>query len=113
MGFTKGMVVMATGTGKTYLAAFDSKDFKKVLFVAHREEILKQAALSFKDVSPHKTQGFFTGLEKEHDSDFVFASVQTLSKQEYLDPVYFAPNFFDYIIVDEFHHAAADSYRGI
>ncbi|WP_040214912.1 DEAD/DEAH box helicase family protein [Clostridium polynesiense] len=57
-GFDKGLVVAATGIGKTYLSAFDSKDFNKILFVAHREEILKQAERAFKNVNTHKKTGF-------------------------------------------------------
>ena len=66
-GFDKGLVVAATGIGKTYLAAFDSREYKRILFVAHREEILKQAEKSFKNVRPLSECGFFMGNQKEID----------------------------------------------
>ena len=107
-GLTKGLVVAATGVGKTYLAAFDSAKFKRVLFVAHREEILQQAQLAFSKVRPESSSGFFTGREKELDVDLCFATIQTLSREEHLKS--FSPDHFDYLVVDEFHHAGADSY---
>lgn len=112
-GFDKALVVAATGLGKTYLAAFDSLNFSRVLFVAHREEILKQAEESFRTVRPSVSTGFFMGTQKDTTSTLVFASVQTLGRADYLSPQYFSPDAFDYIIVDEFHHAAAGSYRGL
>lgn len=112
-GFDKALVVAATGVGKTYLAAFDSEGFHKILFVAHREEILKQAEKSFKNVYPEKSSGFFYGKHKDVDEEMIFASVQTLGKKAYLNEDYFAPDEFDYIVIDEFHHAAASSYLKI
>lgn len=112
-GFDKALVVVATGLGKTYLAAFDSKDYERVLFVAHREEILKQAADSFAVVRPNASIGFFTGKEKCSDAELTFASVQTLGRTDYLKPEFFTPDHFDYVVVDEFHHAAADSYQAL
>jgi superfamily II DNA or RNA helicase/HKD family nuclease len=112
-GFTRGMVVMATGVGKTYLAAFDSKKYERVLFVAHREEILGQARESFNEVAPSKTMGWFNAIEKSTEAEIIFASVQTLSQEQYLSPTYFPPDYFDYIVVDEFHHVAAKSYQRI
>ena len=87
--FSRGMVVMATGVGKTYLATFDSKKYSKILFVAHREEILREAEETFGKVAPFKTKGWFNADEKTIDSDLTFASVQTLSQSQYLDPAYF------------------------
>ena len=112
-GATKGIVQAATGVGKTYLAAFDSKNYQKVLFVAHREEILKQAAVSFKNVRNSDDYGFFYGGEKTWDKSVIFASVATLGRQEYLTAKYFAPDYFDYIVIDEFHHAVNDQYMRI
>ncbi|WP_337961064.1 DEAD/DEAH box helicase [Caloramator sp. mosi_1] len=112
-GFNKGLVVAATGIGKTYLAAFDSLEFKKVLFVAHREEILKQAAESFRNVRPEDTIGFFNADVKDLDCDILFASVQTLGKEEYLNKEFFNNNHFDYIVIDEFHHAVSSRYMNI
>lgn len=110
---SKGLVVMATGVGKTYLAAFDSKKYKKILFVAHREEILNQAYESFAKVMPEKTFGMFKASVTEKDTDVIFASVQTLGKHKYLSKEWFQPDHFDYIIIDEFHHVAAQSYKAI
>nr|WP_239550905.1 DEAD/DEAH box helicase family protein [Halanaerobacter jeridensis] len=109
-GIEKGLVIAATGVGKTYLAAFDSIDFDKVLFVAHREEILRQTKETYKSIAPDLEVSFFTGDEKDTSGDLVLASVQTLRKEEYLGAGELGPEEFDYIVVDEFHHAGADSY---
>ncbi|MFS0781235.1 DEAD/DEAH box helicase family protein [Bacillus sp. 1P06AnD] len=110
-GYDKAMVVMATGLGKTYLAAFFAKRFKRVLFVAHLEEILHQAKCSFqKVIQPAKT-GIYNGKHKNTEADVVFASIQTLSRKRHLDV--FAPEDFDLIIIDEFHHAAANTYQKV
>ena len=112
-GATKGLVHAATGVGKTYLAAFDSKEYKTVLFVAHREEILKQAAVSFKNVRESEDYGFFNGDNKDIDRSVIFASVASLGQERYLMSEYFAPDYFEYIVVDEFHHAVTDQYKRI
>jgi diadenosine tetraphosphate (Ap4A) HIT family hydrolase/HKD family nuclease len=110
-GARRGLVVMATGLGKTFLSAFDAKQTgaQRVLFVAHRQEILEQAATTWSRVFPDRTIGFLIGGQHEPDAQMVFASVQTLSKVRHLRR--FAPTHFDYIVIDEFHHAAAASYR--
>ncbi len=110
-GNTAGLVVLATGLGKTWLAAFDSQPFARVLFVAHREEILDQAIRTFRRIRPDASIGRFTGSEKTPDADVLFASVQTLGKDRHLQS--FRPDHFDYIVVDEFHHAAATTYRNL
>ena len=112
-GAVKGLVQAATGIGKTYLAAFDSANYERVLFVAHREEILKQAAISFANVRQSDDNGFFYGKQKDTDKSVIFASVATLGRSEYLTAEYFAPDYFDYIVIDEFHHAVTDQYRRI
>lgn len=112
-GAKRALVQAATGVGKTYLAAFDSKDYKSVLFVAHREEILKQAAVSFKNVRNSDDYGFFHSDQKCTDRSVIFASVATLGRQEYLNEKYFSKDYFDYIVIDEFHHAVNDQYRRI
>ena len=106
-----GLVVLATGLGKTWLAAFDTDRFraKRVLFVAHREEILRQALDTFRRIRPEATLGLYTGTEKDPTADVLFASIQTLGKKAHLRN--FGSNAFDYIVVDEFHHAAARTYR--
>lgn len=112
-GAVKGLVQAATGVGKTYLAAFDSAAYEKVLFVAHREEILKQAAVAFQNVRHSDDYGFFYGKQKDTDKSVIFASVATLGRAEYLREEYFRPDYFDYIVIDEFHHAVNEQYRKI
>jgi len=112
-GFDKALVVAATGTGKTYLAVFDSIKYEKILFVAHREEIIRQASKSFKNIHKDKSIGFFYNRFKDTDADITFALVQTLGKKSYLNENYFKQDHFDYIIIDEFHHAAAGNYTNI
>lgn len=112
-GNKKAMIQAATGVGKTYLAAFDSLEFQKVLFVAHRKEILEQAARSFYHVRPDQSLGFIDGDHKDMDQDLTFASVATLCSDNILQEDALAPDTFDYIIIDEFHHAAAHSYSKI
>jgi len=112
-GLDKAVVVMATGVGKTFLAAFDSKTFKKVLFVAHREEILSQAKRTFKSVRLGDSIGLFSGKQKDKECDILLATVQTLGRKEYLNSQYFSRDEFDYIVIDEFHHAVAFSYKNI
>lgn len=112
-GAVKGLIQAATGVGKTYLAAFDSAGYEHVLFVAHREEILKQAAVSFRNVRKSDDYGFFHSKQKDTEKAVIFASVATLGKDAYLCDDYFSKDYFDYIVVDEFHHAVTDQYRKI
>lgn len=112
-GAAKGLIQAATGVGKTYLAAFDSVKYEHVLFVAHRDEILKQAADSFKNVRCSDDFGFFNGKRKDTDKAVIFASVATLGRSEYLTEDYFSPDYFDYVVIDEFHHAVNAQYKRI
>ena len=112
-GASRGIVQAATGVGKTYLAAFDSRNYQNVLFVAHREEILNQAAVSFRIVRNSDDYGFFNGKEKTTDKSVIFVSVSTLGRKEYLREDYFPEDYFDYIVIDEFHHAVNDQYLRI
>ncbi len=112
-GAVKGLVQAATGVGKTYLAAFDSMQYQHVLFVAHREEILKQAAISFRNVRNSEDYGFFNQRRKDREKAVIFASVSTLGKEKYLQDNFFAPDYFDYIVIDEFHHAVTEQYQKI
>lgn len=107
--YDKAMVVMATGLGKTYLAGFFAQKFTRILFVAHREEILYQAQKSFKRIMPDRTYGIYNGQLKEGEADCVFASIYTLGMKKHRES--FSPERFDLIVVDEFHHAAAMSYQ--
>ncbi len=112
-GYTAGLVVLATGLGKTWLAGFDSDrlEFRRILFVAHREEILDQAIQVFRRIRPTARIGRLAGNHRETGADLVFASVQTLGRMPHLSQ--FQLNDFDYIVIDEFHHAAAGTYRRI
>lgn len=110
-GYLRGLVVLATGLGKTWLAAFDAQQIgaRRVLFVAHREEILNQAADTFVCIRPRARVGFYMGQIRDTQVDVLCASVQTLGRNAHLER--FSPQHFDYIVVDEFHHAAAPTYR--
>ena len=111
-GWQKGIVVMPTGTGKTYLSAFDSKRFDgRVLFVVHRLDILSQSKNAFEKVWSGISTGLLTGKIKENVNDcrVLFASVVTLRK--YVLESKFKPTEFDYVIIDEVHHGQAPSYR--
>lgn len=112
-GYTAGMVVLATGLGKTWLSAFDSDrpEIRRILFVAHREEILTQAMETFRLCRPKGRFGRYSGAEKDLNADVLFASIQTLGRVAHLRQ--FSPAAFDYIVIDEFHHAAARTYRGL
>lgn len=110
-GHAAGLVVMATGLGKTWLAAFDTARprFRRILFVAHREEILRQSRDVFRTVQPDADLGLFTGAAKSPGARIVFASVQALAGRL----GQFDRDAFDYVVVDEFHHASARSYRRV
>ena len=112
-GYERGLVVMGTGMGKTFLAAFDAQQMKakRVLFIAHREEILSQALSTFAKVHPDKSSGYYHGKAKEAEKDLLFASVQTIGKESHLNQ--FAPDHFDYVVIDEFHHASASTYQNV
>ncbi|RID83487.1 DNA helicase [Peribacillus asahii] len=109
--YHKALVVMATGLGKTYLAGFFAQNFDRILFIAHREEILQQAKKSFQIIMPDRTFSIFNGNVKENNGDAIFASIYTLSMKKHLET--FDSKEFDLIIIDEFHHAAANSYQRV
>ncbi len=113
MGANKALIVAATGSGKTYLAAFDALNFgaKRLLYVVHRESILEDARKSFINVfgKGKYTFGLFTGDKKELDCDFLFATNSELSRHLEM----FDSKEFDYIILDECHHSTAESYQKI
>lgn len=113
-GLEKALLISATGTGKTYASAFAMRElgFRRVLFLVHRNQIAKQAKASFERVfgSGIKT-GLVSGDKHDYDADFVFATVQTLSKQENLER--FSRDYFDACIYDEAHHTSAGSYKKV
>lgn len=117
-GYTRNLVVAATGTGKTVISALDYKRFRKknpnkpcrLLFVAHREEILRQSMYTFRAVLKDANFGeLFVGNYKPESIDYLFLSVQTFNSQDLTEKT--TPDFYDYIVVDEFHHAAAPTYQ--
>lgn len=117
-GYNRNLIVAATGTGKTVISALDYKRFCRqnsdkpcrLLFVAHREEILKQSMYTFRAVLKDANFGeMFVGNYKPESIDNLFMSIQTFNSQSFTDKT--SPDFYDYIIVDEFHHAAAPTYQ--
>lgn len=110
----KALLISATGTGKTFLSAFDVKEFnpKKLLFVVHRVNIANAAMNSFKRIfKDSRSLGLFSGSKKEAEADFIFSTVQTVSKKENLE--IFEKNHFDYMIIDESHRSGADTYKNL
>ena len=87
--------------------------FSCLLYTSHKEEILNQAAISFRNVRNSDDYGFFDQREKCINKSVIFASVATMGKAEYLSEQYFATDYFDYIVIDEFHHAVNEQYRRI
>jgi len=113
-GEKKTLLISATGTGKTYLAAFDVRRIlpKKFLFLAHREQILNQSIASFKKVLGDDIQvGKLSGTEKNTDVQFLFSTVQMMSRPEVF--IEFLPDAFDYIVIDESHRMGAETYQRI
>ena len=113
-GVDKALLISATGTGKTYASAFAMRElgFKRVLFLVHRNQIAKQAKASFERVFGSRIKtGLVSGIKHDYKSDFVFATVQTLSKQENLER--FPRDYFDACIYDEAHHTSAGSYKRV
>lgn len=114
-GHQKGLIISATGTGKTYLSAFDVRNAapKRMLFVVHREQILKKAMQDYKKIllGEEHDYGLLSGTTKDLNARYLFATVQTISKNSYLQQ--FAKDHFDYILIDEVHRAGADSYLKI
>lgn len=117
-GYHRNLVVAATGTGKTVISALDYKRFRKqnpdkpcrLLFVAHREEILKQSMYTFRAVLKDANFGeMFVGSYKPESIDNLFISIQTFNSKSFTEKT--TSDFYDYIIVDEFHHAAAPTYQ--
>lgn len=113
-GEKRALLISATGTGKTYASAFAMRElgFKKVLFLVHREQILKQAKKSYENVLSNSiTTGILSGNHKDINADYLFSTVQTLSRENVLSQ--FDENRFDCIVIDETHKAGAESYHKI
>lgn len=114
-GEPRAIVISATGTGKTYLSAFDVRRFKpkRMLYIAQQQQILVKSRESFQKVlgCSGEELGLFTGNAKQQDRKYVFATIQTLSQPDVL--AQFAPDEFDYILMDEVHHAGAATYQRV
>ena len=119
-GYHKNLVVAATGTGKTVISALDYKRFRqnnpgkacRLLFVAHREEILKQSRATFRAVLKDANFGdLFVGNYKPDSLDYLFISIQTFQSKDFTKLT--SSDYYDFIVVDEFHHAAAPSYEAL
>lgn len=114
-GAKKALAIAATGSGKTYMSVFDALQVepKRLLFIVHREDILKKAKESFDRicgvVGRNYSSGFFTGNQKEKNCTYLFATRDTMSRH-YLE---FEKDDFDYIVIDEAHHASSESYQRI
>ncbi|WP_311753469.1 DEAD/DEAH box helicase [Proteus columbae] len=112
----KALIISATGSGKTFLSAFEIQNAKpkRMLFLAHREQILLKASASFEKIIPASSEieyGIFSGNQKNLNANYLFATIQTLSQTEHLDK--FSTDYFDYIIIDEVHKIGAASYQKI
>lgn len=111
-GVKKGLVISATGTGKTFLSAFDVKNFnpRRMLFIVHREQILQKAMKDYQRIIGGKDSdyGILSGTNREPDAKYLFATIQSISKDETLTK--FNIEAFDYILIDEVHKAGASSY---
>ena len=111
---SKALLISATGTGKTYLSAFDVAAFnpRRCLFIVHRRNIAEAAMNTFKNViGKDKSFGLYSGSHRESEADFLFTTIQTVSRSIHINK--FKPNHFDYIIIDETHRAGANSYAKV
>lgn len=118
LGHNKNLVVAATGVGKTVISAFDYKNFRnnnkgkvnRLLFIAHREDILAQSMKTFRTILRDRNfGGLYTGNFTPDNIDHVFMTIQTFNSKKFDENI--TKDFYDFIIVDEFHHASAPSYQ--
>ena len=112
IGVNRALTIASAGSGKTYLAAFDALNFnpKRLLYIVHEGSILRKSLETFQEVfGKNVSYGIYSGISKESDADFVFATNITMCKTLEL----FSKNEFDYIIIDECHHATAETYKKI
>ena len=113
-GEKRALLISATGTGKTYASAFAMRElgYKRVLFLVHRGQIAKQALESYKKVFDKSvSMGMVTGKHQDYNADYIFATIQTLSKEDVLEK--YDRNAFDAIVIDEAHHSSAKSYKKV
>lgn len=112
IGVNRALTIASAGSGKTYLAAFDALNFnpKRLLYIVYEGSILRKSLETFQEVfGKNVSYGIYSGTSKESDADFVFATNITMCKTLEL----FSKNEFDYIIIDECHHATAETYKKI
>ena len=112
IGVNRALTIASAGSGKTYLAAFDALNFnpKRLLYIVHEGSILRKSLETFQEVfGKNVSYGIYSGTSKQSDADFVFATNITMCKTLEL----FSKNEFDYIIIDECHHATAETYKKI
>lgn len=107
----RGLLISATGTGKTFLSCFDVKKVKpqRMLFIAHRKTILQKAKETFESIIKNKKMSLYNG--EDNSADYLFAMIQTLNKKEHLEK--FPKDYFDYIVIDEVHHSGAKTYQNL
>jgi len=113
-GKTKALLVSATGTGKTFLSAFDVLEVKpkRMLFLVHRRNIAQKSMDSFKKIMGSElSMGLYSGNKRDVGADYIFSTVQTFSRESHLSN--FAHDDFDYIVIDESHRASASTYQKI
>jgi len=113
-GKNRALLISATGTGKTYASAFAMRElgFKRVLFIAHRDHLIRQTVKSYRNVFANTIRmGVYSGKSKERDADYIFAMIETLHKDENLRQ--FDPHEFSAVIIDESHHASAGTYQKV
>jgi len=113
-GEDKALLISATGTGKTYASAFAMRElgFKRVLFLVHRGQLARQTKKSYEKVfAKSVSMGLVGAGYHEYDADYVFATVQTLNRDEHL--LQYDKDAFDCIVLDEAHHVTADTYQKI
>ena len=114
LGKKKALLVSATGTGKTYLSAFDVSDLqpKRILFLVHRKNIAQKAMETFQSIiGDEKSFALYSGQQQDVKADYIFSTVQTISREDHLKQ--FDPKHFDYIVIDETHRVNAPSYQKI
>ena len=112
LGVSRALTIASAGSGKTYLAAFDALNFnpKRLLYIVHEGAILRKSLETFQEVfGKNVSYGIYSGTSKEFDADYVFATNITMCNSLEL----FSKNEFDYIIIDECHHATAETYKKI
>ena len=113
-GKNKALLISATGTGKTYLSAFDVKEYspRKFLYIVHREDVARASMASFRKILGYDIDaGFLTGGKRDTKAQYVFATIQTLARNDTLYS--FDKDEFDYILIDEVHRAGAPTYQKI